>query len=100
MANKNPARNTPARKKKSHPKTEKFVFETDEARLEIPYIENLPAYIMEELADAKTDGEATRIMIEHLFEDQRDEYRKLTVGEFIELQEKWNEESSISMGEL
>jgi len=77
-----------------------FVFETDEARLELPYIENLPVEAIDAQEDAETEREAQKIMFGLLFDGQRDEYRKLTVGELADLFEEWNEKSAISLGEL
>lgn len=96
MAAKKPA----DRKKARHPKSEKFIFETDEAHLEMPYIENLPVAVIDAQADAETEREAQKLMFDILFEDQRDEYKKLTVGELTDLFDEWNEKSSMAMGEF
>lgn len=96
MATKKPADHKKAR----HAKSEKFIFETDDARLEVPFVENLPAYVITEMSGAQDEGEQTRMMIDLLFSDQEDEFRKLTLGEFIDFQEQWNAESSITLGEL
>ena len=95
MAAKKPA----DRKNARHAKSEKFVFETDDARLELPYIENLPVAVIDAQQDAESEGEAQKIMFDILFEDQRDEYRRLTLGELADLFEQWNEQSSMSLGE-
>lgn len=87
-------------KKARHPKSEKFIFETDEARLELPYIENLPVSVIDAQADAEDEREAQKIMFDLLFAEQRDEYGRLTIGELSDLFEQWNEESSITMGEI
>lgn len=97
MATRKPA----DRKPKRHPKSELFVYETDEARIEMPYVENLPAHVVLDLSEhADDEAAATRAMIDLLFSEQRDEFNKLTLGEFVDLQQKWNEESAISLGEL
>lgn len=100
MASKNPAAKSPARKKKHHPKTEMFVFETEDAHLEMPYIENLPATVIDATDEARDEREAQKIIFGILFDDQRDQYEKLTVGELMDLFQRWNEESAITMGEL
>lgn len=97
---KNPASKSPARKPKHHAKTDRFVYETDEARLEMPYIENLPATVIDATEDAQTEREAQKIIFGILFDDQRDQYERLTVGELMDLFQRWNEESAITMGEL
>jgi len=96
MAAKKPA----SRKIARHAKSEKFVFETDEARLELPYIENLPVAVIDAQQGAETEAEAQKIMFDILFEDQRDEYRKLTLGELTDLFEEWNAKSSMALGEF
>ena len=96
MAAKKPA----DRKNARHAKSEKFVFETDEARLELPYIENLPVAVIDAQQDAETEAQAQKIMFDILFEDQREEYKRLTLGELADLFEKWNEQSSMALGEL
>ena len=96
MAAKKPADRKTAR----HPKSEKFVFETDEARLELPYVENLPVSVIDAQNDAETEQQAQKIMFDILFEDQRDEYKKLTIGELSDLFDEWNEKSSISMSDF
>lgn len=96
MAAKKPA----DRKNARHAKSEKFVFETDEARLELPYIENLPVAVIDAQQDAESEAEAQKIMFDILFEDQRDEYRKLTLGELADLFEEWNAKSSMALGEF
>lgn len=88
------------RKNARHPKSEKYVFETDEARVELPFIENLPVAVIDAQNDAESEREAQKIMFDILFEDQRDEYKKLTLGELADLFEDWNEKSSMSLGEL
>lgn len=88
------------RKIARHAKSEKFVFETDEARLELPYIENLPVAVIDAQQDAETEAEAQKIMFDILFQDQRDEYRKLTLGELADLFEEWNAKSSMALGEF
>lgn len=94
MAAKKPADRKTAR----HAKSEKFVFETDEARLELPYIENLPVAVIDAQQDAATESEAQKIMFDILFEDQREEYKRLTLGELADLFEQWNAESSMDLG--
>lgn len=94
MAAKKPA----DRKNARHPKSEKFVFETDEARLELPYIENLPVAVIDAQQDAETEAGAQKIMFDLLFQDQRDEYKKLTLGELTDLFKQWNEESAMDLG--
>ena len=94
MAAKKPA----DRKNARHAKSEKFVFETDEARLELPFVENLPVSVIDAQQDAETEAEGQKIMFDILFEDQRDEYRKLTLGELADLFEQWNAESSMDLG--
>ena len=96
MAAKKPA----DRKNARHAKSEKFVFETDEARLELPYIENLPVAVIDAQQDAETEAQAQKIMFDILFEDQREEYMRLTLGELADLFEQWNEQSSMALGEL
>lgn len=88
------------RKTARHAKSEKFVFETDEARLELPYVENLPVAIIDAQNEAETEQQAQKIMFDILFEDQRDEYKKLTIGELSDLFDEWNEKSSISMSDF
>lgn len=88
------------RKAARHPKSEKFVFETDEARLELPYIENLSVDVIDAQQDAESESEAQKIMFDILFEDQRDEYKKLTIGELSDLFEEWNEKSALSMSDF
>lgn len=88
------------RKIARHAKSEKFVFETDEARLELPYIENLPVAVIDAQSEAESEAGAQKIMFDILFEDQRDEYRKLTLGELSDLFEQWGEESSMKLGEF
>ena len=94
MAAKKPADHKNAR----HAKSEKFVFETDEARLELPYIENLPVAVIDAQQDAETEAQAQKIMFDILFEDQREEYKRLTLGELADLFEQWNAESSMDLG--
>ena len=94
MAAKKPA----DRKNARHAKSEKFVFETDEARLELPYIENLPVSVIDAQQDAETEAQAQKIMFDILFEDQREEYKRLTLGELADLFEQWNEQSSMDLG--
>ena len=96
MAAKKPA----DRKNARHAKSEKFVFETDEARLELPYIENLPVSVIDAQQDAESEAEGQKIMFDILFEDQREEYKRLTLGELADLFEQWNEQSSMALGEL
>lgn len=96
MAAKKPA----DRKNARHAKSEKFVFETDEARLELPYVENLPVSVIDAQNEADTESEAQKIMFDILFEDQRDEYKKLTLGELSDLFQQWNEKSSMNLGEF
>lgn len=88
------------RKISRHAKTDKFVFETDEARLVLPYIENLPVAVIDAQSEAETEGEAQKIMFDILFEDQRDEYKKLTLGELSDLFEEWGEKSAMKLGEF
>lgn len=87
-------------KKARHAKSEKFVFETDEARLELPYVENLPVTVIDAQNDAEDERAAQRIMFDILFEDQRDEYKKLTLSELTDLFEQWNEQSAMSMSDF
>lgn len=89
-----------ASKPEPHAKTDKFVYETDDAYLEIPYVENLPAPLIDELAEAETDGQSQKIIMDTLFADQRDQYAKMTIGEIMDLFQRWNSESSINLGEL
>lgn len=96
MAAKKPA----DRKKARHPKSELFVFETEDARLELPYVENLPVEVIDAQTDAENEREAQKIMFGILFDDQREEYSKLTIGELSDLFEAWNENSAMSLGEL
>ena len=88
------------RKSARHPKSELFVFETDEARLELPYIENMPVAVIDAQSDAADEREAQKIMFDLLFQDQRDEYKKLTLGELADLFEEWNAKSSMALGEF
>ena len=39
-------------------------------------------------------------MFDLLFQDQRDEYKKLTLGELADLFEEWNDKSSMALGEF
>lgn len=96
MATKKPADRKTAR----HAKSEKFVFETDEATLSLPFIENLPVAVIDAQTDAENEQQAQKIMFDILFEDQRDEYRKLTIGELSDLFEAWNAESSMTMSDF
>lgn len=88
-------------KKPRHPKTAKFVYKGDDVTIELPYIENISMGVMLDVQDKAGDqAEAMQLMMTAVIGDEwREELSKLSLGEFQELQERWNEESAISLGE-
>ena len=90
------------KKKPFHPKSELFEFTTDEGVLRVPYIENLKRSHLRVMAGATQD---TAMDVEDEFfklildADSFKVFEEMTLGEQKTFQEKWDEESAISLGE-
>ena len=63
-------------------------------------VETLDTHLNLGATQAADEREAQKIMFDLLFQDQRDEYKKLTLGELADLFEEWNDKSSMALGEF
>ena len=85
-----------------HGRDERFVFEGEDATIELPYIENIK---MGSIRRASAGAESEQEVMFNLFADllgedeSQDLLDELTLGEFQDLATRWNKESSITLGE-
>lgn len=84
-----------------HPKSEKFVFEVEgEGAITVPFIENIPFGVIEDFRGLDEE-EAMRHLFDALMDEESTRVRRaMTIGELMDFMEEWNEQSSISLGEL
>ncbi|WP_104164672.1 hypothetical protein [Arthrobacter sp. SX1312] len=89
------------KKKPRHKKSERFKWTSDDGDLlQAIYVENLPYSLVEGFAEIK-DTEVQKVLINTILsEEDAATFRDLTVGEVMEFLEQWQEESSITLGEL
>lgn len=85
-------------KAKKHPKSEMFVYETDDVRIEIPYAENAKMGVFRRAAAADDETTMMFLILEGLGADM-DQVDELTQGEFIEMMKRWEDESAVDVGE-
>ena len=87
-------------KKKQHPKSQKFEYTTDAGTISFPYVENIPMGVFEDVMDNPDQSAAVRTLLDGIMdEDSRELRRQMTFGEFQEMLDQWNEQSSLSLGE-
>lgn len=88
-------------KKPHHPKSEKFVFSCDSGTVTIPYLENVPRKLMREVrASARNGDDADDILFGALL-NKKDlaVLESMTLGEYDNFTDEWNEKSAVQMGE-
>ena len=85
-----------------HDRDDRFVFEGQDVTIDLPYIENIK---MGSIRKATSGAESEQEIMFNLFsdilgEDEAEEkLDEMTLGEFKDLNERWNEESAITLGE-
>lgn len=89
------------KKKPRHKKHERFTWTSDDGDvLSAIYVENLPYGLVEGFAELR-ENEVQKELVQAIFdEDDLATFRTLTIGEVSEFLEQWQEESSITLGEL
>lgn len=90
------------RKKKHHPRSEKFTFEFSGDTITIPYVENLPRSLARRVSEVARSGEGDPddvLFKEIMSEEDFEKLDTMTLGEYDDFTNAWNEESSISLGE-
>lgn len=89
-------------KKKHHPRSEKFTFDFNGDTITIPYVENLPRRLARKVAEVAQSGEGDPddfLFKEIMSEEDFEKLDNMTLGEYDDFTNAWNEESSISLGE-
>lgn len=97
-------------KTKRHPKNELFEFafevydvesgELETVSIRVPYIENIEAGLVEELASAGEEGALPVLFGGILSEKDRALQKRMSVGDLQDFVEAWNAASAIALGEL
>lgn len=89
------------KKQPHHAKSDLFTFTCDAGTIKLPYIENLPRKLMREVAQTVRDGGDPDDVLFGALLDEKDleVLEEMTVGEYDDLTTRWDEESSISLGE-
>ncbi len=89
------------KKKPRHKKSERFEWTSDDGdTLKAAYVENLPYKLAKEFRSIPEEEVQERIVAEILSPEDVEIFDALTIGEVLEFLEQWQEESSISLGEL
>lgn len=83
-----------------HAKTDLFEYKTDEGTIRLPYLENLPMWIIED-GVGKNSGDFLSFAITNLMDEEATTARRaLTLQEFNEMTTSWIDGSGIDLGEL
>ncbi|MGQ4548303.1 hypothetical protein ACUH96_00935 [Dermabacteraceae bacterium P13077] len=89
--------------KKPHAFDDLFTFtsEATGAVFEMPYIENLPFEVVDDMASLETEMQLQRHLLDALLSnEERQALRKMPLREVAGMFEKWQTESSMTLGEL
>ena len=93
------AEKAPARPEQ-HDMSEKFVYESSAGEFELPYIENLTRGTLRKIKAADRDTVDDLLFSLILSEEDLERLDEITLWEYRDLAEKWNEESAVNLGEL
>lgn len=85
---------------KPHDPSEKFVYESSAGDIELPYIENLTRGMLRKIRAANREEVEDILFGLILTEEEQERLDDITLWEYQELAEKWNEASSVNLGEL
>lgn len=88
-------------KRKYHDVNDLFEFVTRKGdKLEMPYLENVDYGVIEDMMGLSQEEQTKYLLTNLLSEDDYQTLRKNGLADFVDLIEKWNEESAVTLGEL
>lgn len=88
-------------KKQYHAKSETFSFTCETGTVTLPYVENVPRKLAKQVGKvANEGGDADEALFGKIMDKKSYAVlEEMTLGEYDQFTDKWNEESAISMGE-